>query len=311
MAEPPLDHDGAAPQSVFVGGGEMAALMAVYDWSASPLGPTADLAAEPADRRPHHADLALRDVDGLGARPHLLLQRRLPADRSASSALGAGLALATRSGRKSGPTSGRASRPCCERGEATWDEGLLLFLERSGYPEETYHTFSYSPLARRRRHDRRHALRGHRGDRARHRRAPAGARCAIWRARAVDRADRARCLRSDRAQRSAANGRDLPFTLIYLFEPRTAVGAPGRARPASPPATPPRRQLDRSTTPARPGRAAELMRPPAAGAPSTICPALRVAADRRLARAAASGAARARSRSRARTAPAGISGRRR
>lgn len=32
-------------------------------------------------------------------------------------------------------------------GEATWDEALLLFLERSGYPEETYHTFSYSPLA--------------------------------------------------------------------------------------------------------------------------------------------------------------------
>src|ERR1700692_3988107 len=33
-----------------------------------------------------------------------------------------------------------------KRGQATWDEGLLLFLERSGYPEETYHTFSYSPL---------------------------------------------------------------------------------------------------------------------------------------------------------------------
>jgi PAS domain S-box-containing protein len=31
-------------------------------------------------------------------------------------------------------------------GEATWDESLLLFLERSGYPEETYHTFSYSPV---------------------------------------------------------------------------------------------------------------------------------------------------------------------
>jgi PAS domain S-box-containing protein len=29
---------------------------------------------------------------------------------------------------------------------ATWDVGLRLFLERSGYPEETYHTFSYSPL---------------------------------------------------------------------------------------------------------------------------------------------------------------------
>ena len=31
-------------------------------------------------------------------------------------------------------------------GKATWDEALLLFLERSGYSEESYHTFSYSPL---------------------------------------------------------------------------------------------------------------------------------------------------------------------
>ncbi len=34
-----------------------------------------------------------------------------------------------------------------ETGEASWDEMLFLLLERSGYPEETYHTFSYSPLA--------------------------------------------------------------------------------------------------------------------------------------------------------------------
>lgn len=33
-----------------------------------------------------------------------------------------------------------------QSGEATWEEALLLFLERSGYREETYHTFSYSPL---------------------------------------------------------------------------------------------------------------------------------------------------------------------
>ncbi len=31
-------------------------------------------------------------------------------------------------------------------GQATWDEGLLLFLGRRGFPEETYHTFSYSPV---------------------------------------------------------------------------------------------------------------------------------------------------------------------
>ncbi len=31
-------------------------------------------------------------------------------------------------------------------GQATWDRALLLLLERNGYSEETYHTFSYSPL---------------------------------------------------------------------------------------------------------------------------------------------------------------------
>lgn len=31
-------------------------------------------------------------------------------------------------------------------GEATWSADLLLLLERSGYPEETYHTFSYTPI---------------------------------------------------------------------------------------------------------------------------------------------------------------------
>jgi signal transduction histidine kinase len=38
-------------------------------------------------------------------------------------------------------------RSVLSTGEATYDEGLLLFLQRSGFPEETYHTFSYSPLA--------------------------------------------------------------------------------------------------------------------------------------------------------------------
>jgi signal transduction histidine kinase len=32
-------------------------------------------------------------------------------------------------------------------GEASWDETLGLIIERSGFPEETYHTFSYSPLS--------------------------------------------------------------------------------------------------------------------------------------------------------------------
>jgi hypothetical protein len=37
-------------------------------------------------------------------------------------------------------------RGVLETGEATWDESLQLFLERSGFVEESYHTFSYSPL---------------------------------------------------------------------------------------------------------------------------------------------------------------------
>jgi signal transduction histidine kinase/CheY-like chemotaxis protein len=39
--------------------------------------------------------------------------------------------------------------PLVERalaGEPTWSENLLLFMERNGYPEEVYFTFSYSPI---------------------------------------------------------------------------------------------------------------------------------------------------------------------
>jgi signal transduction histidine kinase len=44
------------------------------------------------------------------------------------------------------PEIGPRVRHVLTTGEATWDEGLLLFLERLGFPEETYHTSSYSPL---------------------------------------------------------------------------------------------------------------------------------------------------------------------
>ena len=43
-----------------------------------------------------------------------------------------------------------AVRPQVERvvraGQPSWDENLLLIMERNGYPEETYFTFSYSPI---------------------------------------------------------------------------------------------------------------------------------------------------------------------
>jgi PAS domain S-box-containing protein len=45
------------------------------------------------------------------------------------------------------PDIGPRIRHVLATGEATWDEALLLYLERAGFSEETYHTFSYSPLA--------------------------------------------------------------------------------------------------------------------------------------------------------------------
>jgi PAS domain S-box-containing protein len=44
------------------------------------------------------------------------------------------------------PDIGPRIRQVLEEGQSTWDEGLRLFLERRGFPEETYHTFSYSPV---------------------------------------------------------------------------------------------------------------------------------------------------------------------
>ncbi len=101
-------------------------------------------------------------------------------------------------------------------GHATWDEALLLFLERSGYPEETYHTFSYSPL---------------RDDHG----AIVGMLCVVSEdTQRVLNERRMACLRdlgSDpsviRTQRQvlmfaeqqlARNQRDLPFTISYVFD---------------------------------------------------------------------------------------------
>jgi PAS domain S-box-containing protein len=100
-------------------------------------------------------------------------------------------------------------------GEATWDEALMLILERSGYSEESYHTFSYSPL---------------RDDAS----AVVGMLCVVSedteRVIAERRMATLRDLGSDpsvarteqqmldfAADQLAANPYDLPFTLAYLF----------------------------------------------------------------------------------------------
>ncbi|MGH2893871.1 MAG: sensor histidine kinase, partial [Solirubrobacteraceae bacterium] len=121
-------------------------------------------------------------------------------------------------------------------GQSTWDEALRLILERSGYPEETYHTFSYSPLA-----DDDGSI--------------AGMLCVVSEdTRRVITQRRIGTLRElgsassgVREEREfldaacevlAANPRSLPFTLIYLFEDGEARLAASSGIEAGHPAAP-------------------------------------------------------------------------
>lgn len=44
------------------------------------------------------------------------------------------------------PIIGPLAMDVVERGQASWSEAQLLHLERSGYPEESYFDFAYSPI---------------------------------------------------------------------------------------------------------------------------------------------------------------------
>lgn len=122
-------------------------------------------------------------------------------------------------------------------GTATWDEDLLLFLERSGYREETYHTFSYSPVP-----DADGQVGGllcvvtEQTERViSDRRMATLRRLASGLAGVREEAQVLEVVRSN----LAANGKDLPFALLYLSEPDgTARLACASGLPAGHPAAP-------------------------------------------------------------------------
>jgi signal transduction histidine kinase/PAS domain-containing protein len=131
-------------------------------------------------------------------------------------------------------------------GQATWDEGLLLFLERSGYREETYHTFSYSPLS---------------GDNGR----VAGMLCVVTeetdRVIGERRLNTLRSLSAELSQSTteaeaihcigrvlAENQQDMPFTLTYLFKKHYAQLACRTGISESDPAAPETIDLDEEET---------------------------------------------------------------
>ncbi len=136
---------GARGPDFLAGGGEMGGRMRAYDWSRSPLGPP--------ETWPQSLKTAIRIVLTSRYAMWMLWGPDLTffCNDAYRPTLGVkeSWALGARSDRvweEIWPDIGPRIDHVLATGEATWDEGLLLFLERAGFPEETYHTFSYSPL---------------------------------------------------------------------------------------------------------------------------------------------------------------------
>ncbi|HMN82522.1 MAG TPA: PAS domain-containing protein [Burkholderiaceae bacterium] len=127
------------------GGGEMGARLRAFDWNGSVLGSPAQWPA------------------GLSAVVRLVLESRFPmwlfwgpqftffCNDACAATLGSKSEWAIGASARevwAETWSDIASRidRVLSGGSATWDERMRLFLERGGQREETYHTFSYSPL---------------------------------------------------------------------------------------------------------------------------------------------------------------------
>jgi signal transduction histidine kinase/response regulator of citrate/malate metabolism len=128
------------------GGGEIGALMRAKDWSSTPLGS--------AHTWPHSLKtvvrilLTSRYAMWMGWGPDLAFLYNDAYTPTLGEKHPWALGTSAREvWSEIWPDIGPRIDVVLQRGQATWDEGLLLFLQRRGYPEETYHTFSYSPLA--------------------------------------------------------------------------------------------------------------------------------------------------------------------
>jgi len=138
--------DGADGLPLFFGGGEVGAVMAGWDWSSTSVGPPATW--PPLLQTLVRVLLTSRFPMWLGFGPDLAFfyndaYRRDTLGVKHPWALGR---PAWEVWEEIWPDIGPRVDAVLRTGEATWDEALQLFLERSGYPEETYHTFSYSPV---------------------------------------------------------------------------------------------------------------------------------------------------------------------
>ena len=211
VSTPPI----GARDDVFPGDSEMARLMAAHDWAATPLGPVSGWA--PSLKVALGLLLTSRFEMWLGWGDDIAFfyndAYRPTLGSKHPKALGTPVSLVY-------PeiwddVKGRM-RSVYDDGASTWDRALLLLINRRGFLEETYHTFSYSPL---------------RGEQGR----VEGIFCAV--SEETERVISERRLASLGALanelagaqgegavlRAAArglqgNGRDLPFSITYLFD---------------------------------------------------------------------------------------------
>ncbi len=134
-----------SPDTLFAGGGELGRRMRQMDWSQTPLGPVERwpqslrtcvriilTSRQPmfvwwGDELINLYNDAYRSIVG-GKHPHALGQPARVVWREIWDQVG--------------PRAESAMRT----NEGTYDESLLLIMERYGYREETYYTFSYSPV---------------------------------------------------------------------------------------------------------------------------------------------------------------------
>ncbi len=136
---------GASPQDLFAGGGEMGALMRSTDWSKTRLGPV--------ENWPNSLRTMLGVV--LGSRFPMLLwwgpdllhlyndaYRPILRDKHPASLAAPAAQIWTEVWDVAGPM----ARSVQEGGPATWTEDLQLFIASGSMAEETYFTFSYSPV---------------------------------------------------------------------------------------------------------------------------------------------------------------------
>jgi PAS domain-containing protein len=127
------------------GGGEMGERMRAKDWTRTPLGPVAEW--------PQSLKTAVRIM--LTSRQAMFVwwgPELINLYNDAYKAIVGGKhpeALgqpASQLWREIWDQVGPRAESAIRNNEGTYDESLLLIMERNGYPEETYYTFSYSPV---------------------------------------------------------------------------------------------------------------------------------------------------------------------